>query len=99
MPSLLLFRQVLAAPPVRLPGGNDGVLFSWWLGAVPHAVFSGSDPLITPLLNAPDGVNGMWTTSVPVLGLVASPLTALVGPVVTLNVLFVLAPALSAWVC
>jgi hypothetical protein len=99
LPSLVLFRQVLAAPGERLPGGNDGVLFSWWLGEVPHALFSGSDPLVTSLLNAPVGVNGMWTTSVPVLGILASPLTALAGPVVAMNVLFVLAPALSAWVC
>jgi hypothetical protein len=99
LPSLLLFRQVVAAPGTRLPGGNDGTLFSWWLGWVPHALATGANPLVTNYLNAPDGVNGMWTTSVPLLGILGAPLTAVAGPVVTMNVLFVLAPALSAWVC
>jgi hypothetical protein len=99
VPSLVLFRQVVAAHAGRLPGGNDGVLFSWWLGWVPHAVASGTNPLVTNYLNAPPGVNGMWTTSAPLLGLLGAPLTAITGPVVTMNVLFILAPALSAWVC
>ena len=40
----------------------------------------------------------LWNTSVPLLGLLASPITLIVSPVVAFNALMTLGLALSAWV-
>uniref|UniRef100_UPI0020240E41 hypothetical protein n=1 Tax=Frankia sp. CiP1_Cm_nod2 TaxID=2897161 RepID=UPI0020240E41 len=48
-------------------------------------------------LNVPDGVNIMWSTGVPLLGVLAAPVTMLAGPLVAFQVLTTLAPALSGW--
>ncbi len=79
-------------------GGSDAVLFSWYLAWTPYALAHGLDPFVTHFLNAPDGVNIMWSTGVPLLGVLAAPITVLAGPLVAFQVLTTLAPALSGWV-
>ncbi|SNQ48952.1 conserved membrane hypothetical protein [Frankia canadensis] len=76
-------------------GGNDAYLFSWFLRWTPHALAGGLDPFVTHRINAPAGTNVLWSTPVPLLGLVAAPITALGGPVTTLTVLLTLAPVAS----
>jgi len=44
----------------------------------------------------PEGIDLAWSTSVPFLALLASPITLLGGPVLTYNVLTLLAPVLAA---
>src|SRR5262249_58890485 len=46
---------------------------------------------------APAGVSLAWSAFVPGPALVAWPITAVFGPVVSLNVLLAVAPALAAW--
>ncbi|WP_322758962.1 hypothetical protein [Frankia sp. Cr2] len=82
----------------RVYGGGDAILFSWYLAWTPYAISHGLDPFVTHFLNAPDGVNIMWSTGVPLLGVVAAPITVLAGPLVAFQVLTTLAPALSGWV-
>jgi hypothetical protein len=53
--------------------------------------------LVAHHLNYPDGVNLMWNTSLVLPGLVLAPLTTRFGPVLSFNVLLVLAYGLSAW--
>jgi hypothetical protein len=67
--------------------------FGWWY----HALSTGINPLLSHALYAPGGVNIAWTPSAPGLALAFTPLTALVGPVASVNVAGVLMPALSAW--
>ncbi len=77
--------------------GSDQATFAWSLAWWPHAVAHGIHPLLTNLVYAPDGWNLAWTSSIPGPALLAWPLTALAGPLVTYDVLALAAPALAAW--
>ncbi|MDX6227594.1 MAG: hypothetical protein QOI76_984 [Frankiales bacterium] len=88
-----LFRHLRSAQM----GGPDTSLFTWWLGWTPYAISHGHSPFISTWINAPQGVNAMWNTSVPLLGVLMAPVTELWGPVASVNLLLIGAPALSAW--
>lgn len=78
------------------PGADPQIFiwsFAWW----PHAILHGQNPFITHAIWAPTGVNLTWTTSVPGLALIFSPLTLIFGAVASYNVAAVLMPALAAW--
>lgn len=95
--SLLMFRRAVANPDSSSYGTSDAILFSWYLGWFPHALTNGLDPFQVTYLNAPTGVNILWSTSVPLLALPTWPVTALAGPLVAFNLLLALAPAVSGW--
>lgn len=80
-----------------LGGGSDPTAFMWWLSWWPYAITHGLNPFITHSVWAPSGFNLTWATSVPSLALLAWPLTAIWGPVVSFNVLTLLAPVLAAF--
>jgi hypothetical protein len=65
----------------------------WW----PHALLDGLNPFVTHQIWAPAGISLGSATSVPGLALLAWPFTATLGPLVTFNLLSLLAPVLSAW--
>jgi hypothetical protein len=70
----------------------------WFLGVIPHLVFSGHSILHTDLAYAGSGgVNLMANTSLVGPALLLSGLTWLSGPVLALNVGLLLAPVLSGW--
>jgi hypothetical protein len=97
--SFFYFGLFIAAHPARSYVGNinDPEIqiwsFAWW----PHALLEGKNPFITDAIWAPAGFNLAWTTAMPGLALILTPLTLLVGPVVAFNVAAVLMPALAAW--
>ena len=74
---------------------SDAYLFAWWLNWVPWAVQHDLDPLFTNYQHYPVGVNAMWNTTVPALGLLFAPVTLAAGPVATFNVAMVLGPVVS----
>jgi hypothetical protein len=76
--------------------GDPGV-FMWFLRWTPFALGRQLSPFYSDYLNHPDGINLMWNTWVPLPGLLLAPLTLRFGPVLTLNVLLVLAYGLSSW--
>jgi hypothetical protein len=76
--------------------GDPGV-FIWFLRWTPFALGRHISPFYSDYLNHPDGINLMWNTWVPLPGLLLAPLTLRFGPVLTLNVLLVLAYGLSSW--
>ncbi len=80
-----------------LGGGADPTAFMWCLSWWPYAITHGLNPFITHSVWAPSGFNLTWATSVPSLALLAWPLTAVWGPVVSFNVLTLLAPVLAAF--
>src|SRR5438876_905956 len=61
------------------------------------ALGSWTNPFVSHVLYVPNGVDIAWTPTAPGLGLAASPVTALFGPVVAFNVVALLLPAVSAW--
>jgi hypothetical protein len=95
----ILARGVLAAPASRAVGdpGSDKTIFMWAFVWWPYALRHGHDPFVSHAVWVPDGIDLSWVTAVPGPSLLASPLTWAAGPVVTYNVLAVLAPALAAW--
>lgn len=96
--SLLLFDR----PPHSLSGsilgwGADPYGFIWSLSWWPWAIAHGHNPFITHLVWYPVGLNLTWATSVPTLAALALPVTLLAGPVVSFNLLTLLAPAVDAY--
>ena len=79
-----------------LGNGGDPQIFVWALAWWPWAVRHGLDPLYTHLVWQPLGVPLLWVTSVPLLSLLAAPLTLLGGPALAYNVLVLAAPVLAA---
>ncbi|HEY2525026.1 MAG TPA: hypothetical protein VGI29_08200 [Candidatus Binataceae bacterium] len=82
---------------IYLGRGIDQSFFIWCLVWWPYAIAHHLNPLITRLIFAPTGFNLTWSTSIPLLSLIAFPLTATVGPITAFNLLCVACPALSAW--
>jgi hypothetical protein len=79
--------------------GNDSMIFIWGFAWYPHAILSWTNPFITNVIYHPQGIDLMWTATVPGLAVIFAPLTLLFGPVVSFNVAALLLPALAAWTC
>jgi hypothetical protein len=77
--------------------GSDPFDSPWFLAWWPWALTHHLDPFFTTKVWYPVGVRLNWVTSVPALALLGWPVTAFAGPVVTYNILIILAPVLSAW--
>jgi hypothetical protein len=75
----------------------DTSLYVWCMRWMTYALGHGVDPLFSDLVWAPQGTNLAWVTSLPGPSFVMAPVTALFGPVVSVNLLMVLAPTLAAW--
>jgi hypothetical protein len=97
--AVLLLGSTWTSPATRTPGAGlgDPGLFIWFLRWTPFAVGRRISPFVSDYLNVPDGINLMWNTWLPLPGLLLAPLTVLLGPVATLNVLLTLGYGLSAW--
>ncbi len=75
---------------------SDYVLSAWFIGWVPHAIAHGLNPFFTNSMFVPTGVNLAQNTASPLLGLIGAPLTEAFSPLVTTNILMVLAMPVSA---
>lgn len=84
--------------PTRLTqcGCGDGGFVMWYLGWMQYALGHGHNPLLTDWLFYPSGVNVMWNISLPLPGILLSPLTAEWGVIFSYNVLVVVAFAGTA---
>jgi hypothetical protein len=76
---------------------EDPPLMMWFLVWWPHAIGSRINPMLTDAIWTPLGVNLAWETALPLLSLIAAPITYSIGPIASLNILCLLAPAISAW--
>jgi hypothetical protein len=79
-----------ADPASRTIAGNpnDADLFAWFLRYDATAVAHGTLPaLVTSAMNAPQGINMMWNTSMPLPGVLLTPVTLLLGAQTSLTVL------------
>jgi len=76
--------------------GGDPQLAIWFLRWQEFALAHGHNLLFTTYLDAPQGVNLMWNTTAPVLGVALAPLTATLGGVFAYNVAETLGLATSA---
>ncbi|MBO0706840.1 MAG: hypothetical protein J2P44_00650 [Candidatus Dormibacteraeota bacterium] len=93
-----LFSNVWSHASTQIIGiGDDPMQHIWFISWVPFALGHGQNPFFSDYLQHPAGVNLLWNTSIPLLGLVLWPVTATWGPVVAYNLMITLAPAFSAW--
>ena len=75
---------------------EDAPQTDWFLGWTPYALLEGRSPWFSQHLVAPEGVNLMWNTLLPLPGLLAAPVTLTAGPLAAHTLLAVLAFAGSA---
>ncbi|MBT0770577.1 hypothetical protein KIH74_16660 [Kineosporia sp. J2-2] len=82
-----------ADPAGRIFSGNipDAMHYQWWLGHTPHALASLQDPFDTTDMNWPNGVGAMNNTTLLLPAIVLFPISVLFNPVLTLNLLNLLA--------
>jgi hypothetical protein len=96
--AVALFHSAWAAPMSTTVGGHGDADASIWYHAwTPYALSHGHDPLLTDHLNFPGGVNLMWQTSQPLVGLLAWPVATLGNHYLAYDVVMTLGLALSAW--
>jgi len=84
------------ASSTALGVGGDPQLAIWFLRWQAFALAHGHNPLFTTYLDAPQGVNLMWNTTAPLLGVALAPLTATLGGIFAYNVAETLGLASSA---
>jgi hypothetical protein len=77
-------------------GTSDPVAYMWALSWWPHAITHGLNPFVTHYLWSPTGVNVAQAAMIPTAAIVMAPITALVGPVASYNILSIASPALAA---
>lgn len=77
-------------------GGGDPSQYDWFFGYTLWAIEHGHNPFVAHVINVPFGANLVGNTSMFLLGVLTAPITALWGPVASLNVLFFLSMPLSA---
>ena len=70
-----------------LQSSQDPKLDAWLLAWTPFAVTHGQNPLFSHWVNVPYGANYAANVAIPLLALIASPVTAIWGPVAATNVL------------
>ena len=74
-----------------LQSSQDPKLNAWLVAWTPFAVSHGVNPLFSHWVNIPYGANYAANVGIPLLGIIASPITALWGPVAAVNFLISLA--------
>ncbi len=75
---------------------TDPMVFLWWFARWAHALAAHSKPFYTHLIWVPIGQNIAWTTCIPGLAVLLSPITSANGPVLSFNIAAVTAPTLAA---
>jgi hypothetical protein len=96
--SIGVFGVMVVGSPARVYIGydTDPSLMMWFLTWWPHALTHNLNPFLTKVIWAPIGYNLAWATSMPGPSLLAYPITRRFGPVVSYNLLCLIAPALNA---
>ena len=77
--------------------GSPGFLFLWMYSWWPWAIVHGVNPFYTHQIWVPGGQNLLWATSIPSVAILMAPVTLLLGPLASYNLVVVLAPALGSW--
>ena len=77
--------------------GSDPYLFMWCLAWWPWAITHHLNPLFTNLVWQPTGIHLAWTTCIPLLALLAAPITLAYGPAASFNILTIISPVLAAY--
>jgi hypothetical protein len=95
--SLAIYWPTWPGDPHRIVGCTcaDPTLQSWFLAWTPWALVHGHNPFFTTYMNYPQGVNLAANTLMPLLGLIAAPVTLSLGASTSFSLLMWLAFPLS----
>ena len=94
---IVAYWSVLPDPTGRLAGSTaDFAQSVWFIGWVPHAMNHGLNPFFSGAMYVPTGVNLAQNTASPFLGFLTYPISLLASPLVSANLLMVLAMPVSA---
>src|SRR5439155_51356 len=75
---------------------GDPPQMMWFLAWSPFALSHGHNPLFSTYIDYPAGFNLLWNCTFPLMAAILAPITAILGPVFSYNVLETLAVGLSA---
>lgn len=96
--AVLLYLRAWTAPTQAWAGNlGDPAGFMWLLSRTPGVVGNVHAAFFTNNVNYPFGINLMWAPNVPLLALLAWPVTHLWGPVAAYNTVMTAGFALSGW--
>jgi hypothetical protein len=76
---------------------SDPAFYLWSLKWWPYAISHGLNPFLTKAFWSPFGQNLAWTTSVPSIALLFSPITVIFGPIFSYNLATILSLVLGAF--
>ncbi|SOE85702.1 hypothetical protein SAMN05446935_6176 [Burkholderia sp. YR290] len=96
--SLILFSNGIASGQVFQPG-TDPIAFIWFLKWWPYAITNGLNPFLSRYIWSPIGYSMLWANSTPTLAILMWPVTALLSPETSWNLLCLAAPPLNALSC
>jgi hypothetical protein len=85
----------LGVPQVR-QDWTDPNFYTWALQWWPYAITHGLNPLYSTELGAPNGYSLAWATTTPAVSLVMWPVTAVLGVIVSYNVMLLTVPPVCA---
>ena len=76
---------------------TDPSLYMWSLAWWPYVLQHHAHPFLTKLIWAPQGINLAWVTCLPLLGIIATPLTTMLGPLASFNLTILILPPLAGF--
>ena len=96
--SAVAYLHVFPANPHLLftDAGGDVAQETWFLQWTSFAVLHAHNPFLTNFVEYPRGANLAQNTTMPLLGILAAPISWITGPVGAANLMFWLAPTASA---
>jgi hypothetical protein len=97
--SLIFFARILPGHFFDYYVGRDTdpSLYMWSIAWWPYVLHHHVHPFLTRLIWAPYGLNLAWVTCLPLLGIVAMPMTTTLGPLATYNLIALLLPPMAAF--
>jgi hypothetical protein len=94
----LTWPRALYLPRGQLPETTDVASYVWDLWWVAHQIVHLGNPWFTAKMAAPAGIQLGFDTTMPLAGLVMSPVTLLFGPAAAFNLLTIVLPGLLCYV-
>jgi hypothetical protein len=76
---------------------QDSKFYLWALRWMPYAMSHWTNPFATKLLYAPGGISLTWVPTFPGPSSLMAPITVLFGPILSYNLLLLIAPVTAAW--
>ena len=95
--SIILFWPIISKGlTTNLPPGTDVQALTWMYSWLPFALTHFHNPFVTNYVSFPAGVNLLSNTSIMTMTFAMWPITAVFGPIASLNITGLLSPVLSA---